>query len=187
MCIRDRSRFDGTPLYEHPDPRRGEQPDWGTYVFNFGRREVRNFLVANALFWLQEYHVDGLRVDAVASMLYLDYSRSDGEWLPNQYGGRENLEAVQFLQEMNATVHKHFPGVVTVAEESTSWQGVTRDTASGGLGFSFKWNMGWMNDTLRYFGRDQLFRNYHHQDITFSLMYAWSENFVLPILSLIHI
>ncbi len=175
------SRFDGTPLYEHPDPRRGEQPDWGTYVFNFGRREVRNFLVANALFWLQEYHVDGLRVDAVASMLYLDYSRSDGEWLPNQYGGRENLEAVQFLQEMNATVHKHFPGVVTVAEESTSWQGVTRDTASGGLGFSFKWNMGWMNDTLRYFGRDQLFRNYHHQDITFSLMYAWSENFVLPI------
>jgi len=174
-------RFDGTPLYEHADPRRGEQLDWGTYVFDFGRPEVRNFLVANALYWLQEFHIDGLRVDAVASMLYLDYSRPYGGWTPNIYGGRENLEAVQFLQEMNATVHKVVPGVVTVAEESTSWPGVTRPTTLGGLGFSMKWNMGWMNDTLNYIRRDPVYRSYHHHEMTFSLLYAFSENFVLPI------
>ena len=174
-------RFDGTPLYEHSDPRRGEQLDWGTYVFDFGRAEVRNFLVANALYWLQEYHIDGLRVDAVASMLYLDYSRPEGGWTPNIYGGRENLEAVQFLQEMNATVHKAAPGIVTIAEESTSWPGVTRPTNLGGLGFSMKWNMGWMNDTLAFIGRDPIHRSYHHHEMTFSLLYAFSENFVLPI------
>lgn len=175
------ARFDGTPLYEHADPFRGEQLDWGTYVFDFGRREVRNFLVANALFWFDEFHIDGLRVDAVASMLYLDYSRPSGQWRPNVHGGRENLEAVQFLQEMNATVHKTFPGVVTIAEESTAWPGVTRMTDLGGLGFTFKWNMGWMHDTLGYLGRDQVHRSFHHHEITFSLMYAWSENFVLPV------
>ena len=174
-------RFDGTPLYEHSDPRRGEQLDWGTYVFDFGRSEVRNFLVANALYWLEEYHIDGLRVDAVASMLYLDYSRPAGGWTPNIYGGRENLEAVQFLQEMNATAHKAAPGIVTIAEESTSWPGVTRPTSVGGLGFSMKWNMGWMHDTLDYFGRDPIYRTYHHHAITFSMLYAFSENFVLPI------
>jgi 1,4-alpha-glucan branching enzyme len=174
-------RFDGTPLYEHGDPRRGEQLDWGTYVFDFGRAEVRNFLVANALYWLQEYHVDGLRVDAVASMLYLDYSRPADGWSPNKYGGRENLEAVQFLQEMNATVHKLTPGVVTIAEESTSWPGVTRPTNLGGLGFSMKWNMGWMNDTLRYISLDPIYRSFHHGEMTFSLLYAFSENFILPI------
>ncbi len=174
-------RFDGTPLYEHSDPRRGEQLDWGTYVFDFGRAEVRNFLVANALYWLQEFHVDGLRVDAVASMLYLDYSRPEGGWTPNIYGGRENLEAVQFLQEMNATVHKSHPGIVTIAEESTSWPGVTRATNLGGLGFSMKWNMGWMHDTLDYISRDPIYRTYHHGELTFSLLYAFSENFVLPI------
>ncbi|AEV74364.1 alpha-1,4-glucan:alpha-1,4-glucan 6-glycosyltransferase [Mycolicibacterium rhodesiae NBB3] len=174
-------RFDGTALYEHSDPRRGEQLDWGTYVFDFGRAEVRNFLVANALYWLQEYHIDGLRVDAVASMLYLDYSRPEGGWTPNVYGGRENLEAVQFLQEMNATVHKLVPGIVTVAEESTSWPGVTRPTNLGGLGFSMKWNMGWMNDTLEFIKRDPIHRSYHHGEITFSMIYAFSENFVLPI------
>jgi 1,4-alpha-glucan branching enzyme len=175
------ARFDGSPLYEHPDPRRGEQPDWGTYVFDFGRHEVRNFLVANALYWFEEFHIDGLRVDAVASMLYLDYSRPDGQWAPNAYGGRENLDAVQFLQELNATVHKHHQGVVTIAEESTAWPGVTRLTSLGGLGFGMKWNMGWMHDTLRYFGHDPIHRMYHHNEITFSLMYAWSENYVLPI------
>ncbi|MCS3780580.1 1,4-alpha-glucan branching protein GlgB [Tsukamurella ocularis] len=175
------ARFDGKALYEHGDPQRGEQLDWGTYVFDFGRREVRNFLVANALYWFDEFHIDGLRVDAVASMLYLDYSRPEGGWTPNVYGGRENLEAVEFLQEMNATVHKLFPGVVTVAEESTSWPGVTRPTNLGGLGFTMKWNMGWMHDTLGYLGRDQVHRNFHHHEVTFSLMYAWSENFVLPI------
>ncbi|SIS23692.1 1,4-alpha-glucan branching protein GlgB [Williamsia sterculiae] len=175
------ARFDGSALYEHSDPRRGEQLDWGTYVFDFGRPEVRNFLVANALFWFDQFHIDGLRVDAVASMLYLDYSRPEGGWSPNIHGGRENLEAVQFLQEMNATVHKHHPGVVTVAEESTSWPGVTRTTNLGGLGFTFKWNMGWMHDTLGYLTRDQIHRSFHHHEITFSLMYAWSENFVLPI------
>jgi len=175
------ARFDGTPLYEHADPRRGEQPDWGTYVFDFGRSEVRNFLVANALFWLEEFHVDGLRVDAVASMLYLDYSRKDGEWAPNKFGGRENLEAVAFLQEMNATVYKRVPGVVTIAEESTSWPGVTRATHLGGLGFGVKWDMGWMHDTLAYIGHDPIHRQYHHNELTFSMMYAYSENFVLPL------
>ncbi|MCT2061980.1 1,4-alpha-glucan branching protein GlgB, partial [Dietzia cinnamea] len=174
-------RFDGTPLYEHGDPRRGEQPDWGTYVFDFGRREVRNFLVANALYWADEFHVDGLRVDAVASMLYLDYSRDEGQWTPNIHGGRENLEAISFLQEVNATVHRKHPGVLTVAEESTSWGGVTAPTYTGGLGFSMKWNMGWMNDTLQYVGLDPIYRGYHHGEITFSLMYAWSERFVLPL------
>ena len=174
-------RFDGTALYEHSDPRRGEQLDWGTYVFDFGRREVRNFLVANALYWLQEFHIDGLRVDAVASMLYLDYSRPADGWTPNIYGGRENLEAVQFLQEMNATVHKATPGIVTIAEESTSWPGVTRPTNLGGLGFSMKWNMGWMNDTLAFMQRDPIHRSFHHHELTFSLLYAFSENFVLPI------
>jgi 1,4-alpha-glucan branching enzyme len=175
------ARFDGTPLYEHADPRRGEQPDWGTYVFDFGRSEVRNFLVANALYWLEEFHIDGLRVDAVASMLYLDYSRKEGEWLPNIHGGRENLDAVRFLQELNATVYKHHPGAVMIAEESTAWPGVTRPTHLGGLGFGFKWNMGWMHDTLSYLGHDPVHRTYHHNEVTFSLMYAWSENFVLPL------
>ncbi|MGY1787185.1 1,4-alpha-glucan branching protein GlgB [Geodermatophilus sp. SYSU D00698] len=174
-------RFDGTALYEHDDPRRGEQPDWGTFVFNFGRTEVRNFLVANALFWAQEFHVDGLRVDAVASMLYLDYSRKDGEWIPNAYGGRENLEAVSFLQEVNATVYREVPGVVTIAEESTAWPGVTRPTYLGGLGFGFKWNMGWMHDSLAYVQRQPVHRSYHHNQLTFSMMYAYSENYVLPI------
>ncbi|MFD0782431.1 1,4-alpha-glucan branching protein GlgB [Micromonospora azadirachtae] len=175
------ARFDGTPLYEHPDPRRGEHPDWGTYVFDFGRREVRNFLVANALYWLDEFHVDGLRVDAVASMLYLDYSRPEGQWSPNQYGGREHLEAIAFLQEVNATVYKHHPGVLMVAEESTAWPGVTRPTSDGGLGFGFKWNMGWMHDTLLYASKDPIYRQHHHHQLTFSLAYAWSENYVLPI------
>jgi 1,4-alpha-glucan branching enzyme len=175
------ARFDGSPLYEHADPRRGEQLDWGTYVFDFGRREVRNFLVANALFWLEEYHVDGLRVDAVASMLYLDYSRPAGSWLPNRYGGRENLEAVQFLQEVNATVYRRVPGALTIAEESTAWPGVTRPTHLGGLGFGFKWNMGWMHDTLNYVSKEPVYRSWHHQQLTFSLMYAWSENYILPL------
>ncbi|MFE3800007.1 1,4-alpha-glucan branching protein GlgB [Nocardia tengchongensis] len=173
------ARFDGTALYEHSDPRRGEQLDWGTYVFNFGRHEVRNFLVANALYWIEEFHLDGLRVDAVASMLYLDYSRPD--WEPNIHGGRENLEAVAFLQEMNATVHKHHPGVLTIAEESTTWPGVTRATEVGGLGFTMKWNMGWMHDTLGYLARDPVHRSWHHNEVTFSLTYAWSENYLLPI------
>lgn len=174
-------RFDGTPLYEHSDPKRGEQLDWGTYVFDFGRPEVRNFLVANALYWLQEFHIDGLRVDAVASMLYLDYSRPEGGWTPNVHGGRENLEAVQFLQEMNATAHKVAPGIVTIAEESTPWPGVTRPTNIGGLGFSMKWNMGWMHDTLDYVSRDPVYRSYHHHEMTFSMLYAFSENYVLPL------
>jgi 1,4-alpha-glucan branching enzyme len=173
------ARFDGTPLYEHPDPRRGEQLDWGTYVFDFGRREVRNFLVANALFWCKEFHIDGVRVDAVASMLYLDYSRTD--WTPNKYGGRENLEAVEFLQEMNATVYREVPGVVTIAEESTAWPGVTRPTHLGGLGFGFKWNMGWMHDSLTYMSKEPVYRSYHHGQMTFSMIYAYSENYVLPI------
>jgi 1,4-alpha-glucan branching enzyme len=175
------AKFDGTALYEHPDPRRGEQPDWGTFVFNFGRSEVRNFLVANALFWLEEFHIDGLRVDAVASMLYLDYSRKEGEWAPNEYGGRENLEAVAFLQETNATVYKRVPGAVMIAEESTAWPGVTRPTHLGGLGFGFKWNMGWMHDTLGYLAHDPVHRTYHHNQMTFSMMYAYSENYVLPL------
>lgn len=171
-------RFDGQALYEHPDPRRGEQADWGTYVFDFGRNEVRNFLVANALYWAEEFHIDGLRVDAVASMLYLDYSRE--EWLPNIYGGRENLEAVQFLQETNATLNRTHPGVLTIAEESTSWPGVTAPTHEGGLGFSLKWNMGWMNDTLEYFKHEPIHRRYHHGELTFSMVYAYSERYVLP-------
>jgi 1,4-alpha-glucan branching enzyme len=175
------ARFDGTPLYEHADPSRGEQPDWGTYVFNFGRSEVRNFLVANATYWLEEFHVDGLRVDAVASMLYLDYSRKDGEWTPNIYGGRENLEAVAFIQEANATAYKRSPGVVLIAEESTAWPGVTRPTHLGGLGFGLKWNMGWMNDTLHYASREPVHRQWHHHEMTFALMYAWSEQYCLPI------
>jgi len=175
------ARFDGTPLYEHADPARGEHPEWGTYIFDFGRREVRNFLVANALFWLEVYHVDGLRVDAVASMLYLDYSREDGQWTPNIHGGRENLEAVSFLQEVNATCYKRAPGVVTIAEESTAWPGVTRPTHVGGLGFGFKWNMGWMHDSLGYMAHDPIHRQYHHHQMTFSMMYAYAENYVLPL------
>ena len=175
------ARFDGQALYEHPDPRRGDQPDWGTHVFDLGRPQVKNFLVANALYWCEEFHVDGLRVDAVASMLYLDYSRGDGEWLPNQYGGRENLEAVQFLQETNATVYKRVPGVVMIAEESTAWPGVTRPTHLGGLGFGLKWNMGWMHDSLDYVAHEPVHRQFHHHQMTFALMYAWTENFVLPI------
>jgi 1,4-alpha-glucan branching enzyme len=175
------ARFDGTPLYEHADPQRGEHPEWGTLVFDFGRAEVRNFLVANALYWLEEFHVDGIRVDAVASMLYLDYSRRDGEWSPNIHGGRENLEAVAFLQEMNATCYRRVPGIVTIAEESTSWPGVTRATHLGGLGFGMKWNMGWMHDTLGYLAQDPVHRQFHHHQMTFSMMYAYSENYVLPI------
>jgi 1,4-alpha-glucan branching enzyme len=175
------AQFDGTPLYEHGDPRRGTQPDWGTLVFDFGRSEVRNFLVANAVYWLEEFHVDGLRVDAVASMLYLDYSRKDGEWYPNQYGGRENLDAVAFLQEVNATCYKRVPGIVTIAEESTAWPGVSRPVHLGGLGFGFKWNMGWMHDTLAYLSQDPIYRQYHHNEITFSMIYAFSENFILPL------
>ncbi len=175
------ARFDGTPLFEHADPTRGEHPEWGTYVFDFGRREVRNFLVANAVFWLQEFHVDALRVDAVASMLYLDYSRKAGEWKPNIYGGRENLEAVTFLQEMNATVYRRVPGAITIAEESTSWPAVSRPTHLGGLGFGFKWNMGWMHDTLDYLSRAPIYRGYHHHQMTFSMMYAYTENFMLPL------
>jgi 1,4-alpha-glucan branching enzyme len=175
------ARFDGTALYEHPDPRRGEQMDWGTYVFDFGRREVRNFLVANATYWLEEFHIDGLRVDAVASMLYLDYSRKAGEWVPNIYGGRENLEAVAFIQEANATVYKRSPGTMTIAEESTAWPGVTRPTHLGGLGFGLKWNMGWMHDSLSYIEHEPVHRQWHHNEMTFSLVYAWSEQYVLPI------
>jgi 1,4-alpha-glucan branching enzyme len=175
------ARFDGTALYEHADPRRGHHPDWGTYVFNFGRTEVQNFLLANALFWLREYHVDGLRVDAVASMLYLDYSRKPGEWVPNRFGGREDLEAVAFLKEFNELVHAREPGVISAAEESTAWPGVSRPTYVGGLGFGFKWNMGWMHDTLGYFSREPIHRRYHHHELTFSLVYAWNENFVLPL------
>ena len=175
------ARFDGQALYEHPDTRRGNHPDWGTLVFDFGRPQVRNFLVANAVYWLEEFHIDGLRVDAVASMLYLDYSREQGEWAPNVYGGRENLEAVQLLQETNATVYKRIPGAITIAEESTSWPGVTRPTHLGGLGFGLKWNMGWMHDSLGYVAHEPVHRQFHHHQVTFSMMYAWSENFVLPV------
>lgn len=174
-------RFDGTALYEHLDPRQGEHPDWGTYVFNFGRNEVRNFLLSNALYWLSEYHVDGLRLDAVASMLYLDYSRKEGEWVPNEFGGRENLDAIRFLKQLNEVAHAQFPGALIIAEESTAWPGVSRPTYTGGLGFGFKWNMGWMHDTLHYFSRDPIFRRYDHNNLTFGFLYAWSENFILPI------
>ena len=173
--------FDGTSLYEHEDPRQGEHPDWGTMIFNFGRDEIRNFLIANALFWLDKYHIDGLRVDAVASMLYLDYSRKEGEWVPNAYGGRENLEAIHLLREFNEQAHAHFPGVLTIAEESTAWPGVSKPTSYGGLGFSIKWNMGWMNDTLRYMRHEPIHRNFHHGELTFSLIYAFTENFALPL------
>jgi 1,4-alpha-glucan branching enzyme len=175
------ARFDGSAVYEHEDPRRGSHPDWGTLVFNLGRNEVRNFLVANALYWLEEFHLDGLRVDAVASMLYLDYSRREGEWVPNVFGGREDLEAVSFLKEMNEVVHATHPGVTTIAEESTAWPGVSRPTYVGGLGFGLKWNMGWMHDTLDYFAKEPVHRRYHHDQLTFGLVYAFSENFVLPL------
>ncbi|MGO9956857.1 MAG: 1,4-alpha-glucan branching protein GlgB [Solirubrobacteraceae bacterium] len=175
------ARFDGTALYEHADPRRGSHPDWGTLVFNFGRYEVRNFLIANALFWLREYHADGIRVDAVASMLYLDYSRREGEWVPNQYGGNEDLDAVSFLKELNTVIYSREPGIISAAEESTAWPGVSRPTYLGGLGFGFKWNMGWMHDTLEYFKQDPIYRRYHHHELTFSLLYAYSENFILPL------
>jgi 1,4-alpha-glucan branching enzyme len=173
------AQFDGTHLYEHSDPRQGTHPDWGTLVYNYGRNEVQNFLISNALFWLDKYHIDGLRVDAVASMLYLDYSRKPGEWIPNEFGGRENLAAIAFLKRMNEIVHGRFPGVLTIAEESTSWPSVTRPTYLGGLGFSFKWNMGWMNDTLKYFSADPVYRKYEHNKLTFSFLYAFSENFLL--------
>lgn len=175
------ARFDGTALYEHEDPRLGEHPDWGTLIFNFGRNEVRNFLVTSALYWLEEFHIDGLRVDAVASMLYLDYSRKEGEWLPNEHGGRENLAAVRFLQEATATAYKRYPGIMMIAEESTAWGGVTKPTTENGLGFGFKWNMGWMHDTLQYLHHEPVHRVYHHNEVTFSILYAWSENFLLPL------
>ena len=174
------AQFDGTHLYEHSDPRQGSHPDWGTLVYNYGRNEVVNFLISNALFWLDKYHIDGLRVDAVASMLYLDYSRQPGEWIPNRYGGRENLDAIDFIKRLNEVVHLRFPGVLTIAEESTAWPGVSRPTYLGGLGFSLKWNMGWMNDTLNYFSKDSIYRRYEHNKLTFSLLYAFSENFMLP-------
>ncbi len=175
------ARFDGTALYEHEDPRRGEHPDWGSLVFNFGRNEVRNFLIANALYWLEEFHVDGLRVDAVASMLYLDYSREQGEWEPNEFGGNEDLDAVRFLKDFNTVVYREHPGAMTVAEESTAWPSVSRPVYLGGLGFGFKWNMGWMHDSLQYASKDPIYRRFHHHQLTFSLIYAFSENFILPI------
>jgi 1,4-alpha-glucan branching enzyme len=175
------ARFDGTALYEHEDPRRGAHPDWGTLVFSYGRNEVRNFLLANALYWPREYHADGIRVDAVASMLYLDYSREEGQWVPNEYGGNEDLDAVSFLKEYNEVVHRREPGVISAAEESTAWPGVSRPTYLGGLGFGFKWNMGWMHDTLAYFQHEPIHRRWHHHELTFSLAYAFTENFILPL------
>jgi len=172
--------FDGTALYEHSDPKQGEHREWGTLVFNYGRHEVRNFLLSNALYWLEAFHVDGLRVDAVASMLYLDYSRSEGDWVPNRHGGRENLDAIDFLRELNLLTHEHFPGTSTIAEESTAFPAVSRPTWLGGLGFTFKWNMGWMHDILSYVSRDPVYRPWEHQNLTFSMLYAWNENFVLP-------
>jgi 1,4-alpha-glucan branching enzyme len=173
--------FDGTHLYEHADPRKGEHQDWGTFIFNYGRHEVKNFLISNALFWLEKYHIDGLRIDAVASMLYLDYSRREGEWIPNQYGGRENLDAVEFLKYLNSIIHQYYPGVLTIAEESTSWGGVTHPLDNGGLGFDLKWNMGWMHDMLEYFSKDPVHRPYHHRNLTFVLLYAFTERFLLPL------
>jgi 1,4-alpha-glucan branching enzyme len=175
------AKFDGTALYEHEDPRKGAHQDWGTLIFNYERHEVRNFLTANALFWCDRYHIDGLRVDAVASMLYLDYSRQEGEWIPNRFGGRENIEAVEFLKEFNHLVHTDHPGVVTIAEESTAWPQVTRPPYLGGLGFSFKWNMGWMHDTLNYFHREPVHRKYHQNDLTFAMLYHHNENFIMPL------
>ncbi|HEX8859540.1 MAG TPA: 1,4-alpha-glucan branching protein GlgB [Actinomycetes bacterium] len=175
------ARFDGTALYEHADPRRGEHPDWGSLVFNYGRNEVRNFLVASALYWLEEFHLDGLRVDAVASMLYLDYSRQPGQWVPNRFGGNEDLEAIEFIKELNTIVYQRNPTAMTVAEESTAWPGVSRPVHLGGLGFGFKWNMGWMHDTLEYISKDPVYRRFHHHQLTFALMYAFSENYMLPI------
>ncbi|MEF3695898.1 1,4-alpha-glucan branching protein GlgB [Desulfolutivibrio sp.] len=174
-------RFDGTGLYEHEDPRQGEHPDWGTYIFNFARHEARNFLLANALYWFKEFHIDGLRIDAVASMLYLDYSRQDGEWAPNEFGGKENIAAIEFLRDLNTVVHEHFPGAAVIAEESTSWPGVSRPVYAGGLGFTFKWNMGWMNDTLSYFAKEPIHRSHHQNNLTFSMLYAFHENFILPL------
>lgn len=174
------ARFDGSALYEHEDPRKGEHRDWGTLIYNYGRNEVRNFLLSSAIFWLEEYHVDGLRVDAVASMLYLDYSRNDNDWIPNVYGGNENLEAIDFLRELNTVTHQQFPGTVVMAEESTSWPQVTRPTWTGGLGFSMKWNMGWMHDILSYFSHESIHRKYHHDQLTFGMLYAFTENFCLP-------
>ncbi|HTB21936.1 MAG TPA: 1,4-alpha-glucan branching protein GlgB [bacterium] len=174
-------RFTGEAVYEHADPRQGEHPDWGTYIFNYGRDEVANFLIANALYWLKEFHADGLRIDAVASMLYLDYSRNSGEWIPNYFGGRENLEALDFIKLLNVEAHAQVPGCLMIAEESTAWPSVSRPVYAGGLGFGFKWNMGWMHDTLDYFSKDPIHRQYHHHDLTFGLLYAWSENFILPL------
>jgi 1,4-alpha-glucan branching enzyme len=173
--------FDGTHLYEHEDPRRREHPEWGTRIFNYGRNEVANYLIGSALFWLDKYHIDGLRLDAVASMLYLDYARKAGEWLPNQYGGRENLEAASFLRRLNEAVYREYPGAVTIAEESTAWSQVSRPTYLGGLGFGYKWNMGWMHDLLDYMSKEPVHRKYHHNHLTFGLLYAWSENFILPL------
>jgi len=173
--------FDGTALYEHADPRQGEHRDWGTLIFNYGRNEVRSFLISNAVYWYDQFHIDGVRVDAVASLLYLDYSREEGDWIPNRYGGRENLEAITFIQEMNTVLYDQFPGTFTVAEESTAWPGVTMPTYLGGLGFGFKWNMGWMHDTLSYFTKDPVHRSYHHRDLTFGMLYEYTENFILPL------
>ncbi|MFH0989692.1 MAG: 1,4-alpha-glucan branching protein GlgB [bacterium] len=173
--------FDGTHLYEHSDPKKGEHQDWGTYIFNYGRHEVKNFLISNALYWIDKFHIDGFRIDAVASMLYLDYSRQEGEWIPNQYGGRENIEAIEFLRSVNTIVHHYYPGILTIAEESTAWPGVTNTVEQGGLGFDLKWNMGWMHDMLEYFSKDPIYRPYHHRNLTFALLYAFTEKFLLPL------
>ena len=175
------ARFDGTPLYEHADPREGYQRDWNTFIYNLGRNEVRGFLIASALHWLERFHADGLRVDAVAAMLYRDYSRKEGEWIPNIYGGRENLESIAFLQELRRTIDERCPGAILVAEESTAWPGVTRSPDEGGLGFHYKWNMGWMHDTLDYVEHDPIHRRYHHDEMTFGMLYAFSERFILPL------